>query len=308
MGIFNAFVAYKFLKILSTPFKKTDAYKTGVLDKDGNQLIKRKNFSSDQKKSYNIFHHLIYKLKKLMHKVPIMKSRIGSFATALWFIKQTIKEEYGESEATMIEEVFLDYLKDNGYNIELNESLINGEIAPGTYIKEGKKYEVVRAIKPFDYCLGVPLYKVDNDIVTEEEMKNYNEFSEEVAIANNAGSGSVAGLDGEPPVSKKNQKIHRRKNNKGVTAEASKKNESVQESNDTFAGNRVFSITDDEYSKCLHGRNKHERWSKKLNMDEFSNCNIRTYHHRNPSKSIVIQNNKTGEMSYLVQPSKGNDK
>lgn len=294
MGIFNAFVAYKFLKILSTPFKKTDAYKLGVIDKDGNQLVRRKEFSSAQKKSYNIFHQLIYKLKKIMNKIPIIKSRIGSFATSLWFIKQTIKEEYGEAEAIMVEEVFLDYLKDNGYNTKLNESFLNGEIRPGTYIREGKKYEVVRAIKPFDYCLGVPLYKIDNDVVTEEEMKNYNEFSEETAIANNASSGSVAGIDGEPPASKKNQKIHKRKN-KGATAE------SVQESGDMFAGSRVFGITDDEYCKCMHGRTKHERWSKKLNMDEFSNCDIRTYHHRNPSKSIVIQNNKTGEMSYLVR-------
>jgi len=304
MGVFNAFVAYKFLKILSTPFKKTDAYKTGVLDKDGNQLIRRKNFSSEQKKSYNIFHHLIYKLKKIMHKVPVLKSRIGSFATALWFIKQTIKEEYGESEATMIEEVFLDYLKDNGYNIELNESLINGEIKAGAYIKEGKKYDVVRTLKPFDYCLGIPLYKIDDEIVTEEEMKKYKEFEEEVAIANNASGGSVAGLDGEPPVSKKNQKIHKRKTNKkGATA--SNNNESIQEASDTFAGNRVFSITNDEYCKCMHGRNKHERWAKKLNMDEIGNCDIRTYHHRNPAKSIIIQNNKTGEMSYLVRPVAG---
>ena len=44
-----------------------------------------------------------------------------------------------------------------------------------------------------------------------------------------------------------------------------------------------------------------ERWKRKLNMDAFSNTEIRTYAHRNPGKSIIVQNEKTGEMSYLVR-------
>ena len=44
-----------------------------------------------------------------------------------------------------------------------------------------------------------------------------------------------------------------------------------------------------------------ERWKRKLNMDEFSNTEIRKYAHRNPGKSVIVQDENTGEMSYLVR-------
>ena len=51
-------------------------------------------------------------------------------------------------------------------------------------------------------------------------MKRFKKFLEDVP-ANNASSGSVAGLDTEPPVSVKGQKAHQKrieKLSKGVTA------------------------------------------------------------------------------------------
>ena len=65
MGIFNAFVAYKFIKILSTPFNQTDAYKLGIIDDKGKILKKMKNLKTgEEKKAYTIFHRLIWNLKK----------------------------------------------------------------------------------------------------------------------------------------------------------------------------------------------------------------------------------------------------
>ena len=43
MKVFDAFVAYKFVKLLSTPFDKTDAYERGIIDAKGNILKKRKD-------------------------------------------------------------------------------------------------------------------------------------------------------------------------------------------------------------------------------------------------------------------------
>ena len=42
MSALDIFVAYKFIKILTTPFKKTDAYKLGIIDDEGKVLKKRK--------------------------------------------------------------------------------------------------------------------------------------------------------------------------------------------------------------------------------------------------------------------------
>jgi len=40
MSALDIFVAYKFIKILTTPFDKTDAYKLGLIDEKGKILKK----------------------------------------------------------------------------------------------------------------------------------------------------------------------------------------------------------------------------------------------------------------------------
>ena len=42
MGMVDAFIAYKFIKILVVPFEKSDAYKMGIIEKDGKILKMRK--------------------------------------------------------------------------------------------------------------------------------------------------------------------------------------------------------------------------------------------------------------------------
>ena len=60
MSVVDTVVAYKFIKILSTPWKKTDAYKLGIIDDKGTVLKKRKDLkTSEEKKAYTIFHTLI---------------------------------------------------------------------------------------------------------------------------------------------------------------------------------------------------------------------------------------------------------
>ena len=66
----DLFVTYRFLKLLTTPFNKTDAFKFGIIDKDGNR-IKNEDGSvevlrtPDEKGAYTILHKLIFNIKKL---------------------------------------------------------------------------------------------------------------------------------------------------------------------------------------------------------------------------------------------------
>ena len=39
----DLFVTYRFLRLLTTPFEKTDAYKLGVIDDKGNRIRKPKS-------------------------------------------------------------------------------------------------------------------------------------------------------------------------------------------------------------------------------------------------------------------------
>lgn len=67
-----------------------------------------------------------------------------------------------------------------------------------------------------------------------------------------------------------------------------------------FAGCPVFTVSNDDYAKCMHGRTKYERWNKKLNMEEMDNQDIRTYAHKNPGKPIIVKDSTYGTMSYLI--------
>jgi len=69
--------------------------------------------------------------------------------------------------------------------------------------------------------------------------------------------------------------------------------------NEQFAGVEVFDLSPEEYQNCVNGRNKYERWSRKLNMEDGANQSIRRYSHRNPDKDIIVRDSRTGMMAYL---------
>lgn len=108
--IVDLFLVYQFIKRLSTPFKEWDAYELGIIDEKGKQLIKRKDFTTrDQKNAFGIFDIMIMKLKRLLEKIPGGKSRIGSYAAALYLIKEQQSIENGGFElAESVTEVTLE--------------------------------------------------------------------------------------------------------------------------------------------------------------------------------------------------------
>lgn len=88
----DTFVTYQFIKRLATPFEKWDAYKYGIIDKDGKLLRKSSTLKTqEEKNSWRYFDRLVANLKKLLGKVPGGKSRIASYAAALLLLRE---EEY----------------------------------------------------------------------------------------------------------------------------------------------------------------------------------------------------------------------
>ena len=77
----DLFVTYRFIRLLTTPFQKTDAYKLGIIDENGNR-IRQPNSTKpavelatiEQKNSYTILHKLVFNIKKLFAKVPGLRT------------------------------------------------------------------------------------------------------------------------------------------------------------------------------------------------------------------------------------------
>ena len=51
-GIGNIYFVYQFIKKLVTPFEKTDAFKLGIIDKNGKILKKRRDLEGKEKEAY----------------------------------------------------------------------------------------------------------------------------------------------------------------------------------------------------------------------------------------------------------------
>lgn len=121
--VVDLFLVYQFIKRLATPFEKWDAYKLGIIDKDGKVLIKRKDFvNSQQSAAWGIFDIMIANLKKLLAKVPGGSSRVASYAAALYLIKEwnhfsedsllteDITEEQLEESLSIFNDLYVNYI------------------------------------------------------------------------------------------------------------------------------------------------------------------------------------------------------
>lgn len=96
--IVDLFLVYQFIKRLTTPFDQWEAYKLGIIDAEGNELKKRKDFTKvSERQAYGIYDRMILKLKKLLAKLPAGQTRLATYAAALWLIKEQ-KEIEGNAD------------------------------------------------------------------------------------------------------------------------------------------------------------------------------------------------------------------
>jgi hypothetical protein len=173
----DLFVTYRFIKLLTTPFEKTDAFKLGIIDKDGNRLPK-KLYKIDERNAYTVLHKLVFNIKKLFQKVPGLRTKVGTYAAALFLLKDTFKEHVEDPK--MFEKEFLKYLEEN--NIELDDTIAeevtldNGKLSKGIYVLtqdvvatedeeeiealEGDEVEVFEDTPASDTILGVDVFPV----------------------------------------------------------------------------------------------------------------------------------------------------
>lgn len=99
--IVDNLIAYKILTMLITPFEETEAYKLGVIDKDGKNLIKTSKMdSSDQKDSYSYLTRLVFNIKKIINRLPGGESKLKNLVAAFWLVK----ESYENKRTVMFED------------------------------------------------------------------------------------------------------------------------------------------------------------------------------------------------------------
>ena len=178
----DLFVTYRFLKLLVTPWKKQDAYKLGIIDDKGKNLIKSKDFEKEeQRTAYTLLHRLVFNLKRIMQKIPFVRSQLGTYATALFLLKEK-------------------------YNIE---NLPEGEI--NKFLMENKMVSfdnnISEEVVGFGNMLPMGEYKLKDQVTADDEEVDAQPGDIVSALEDTPPSDRILGVDVFPVIHKKSNKI-----------------------------------------------------------------------------------------------------
>ena len=170
----DLFVTYRFLKLLVTPWKKQEAYKQGIIDANGKALKKSRDLTREaERESFTLLHRLVFNCKRIMNKIPFVRSQLGTYATALFLLKEHYKiEDLPEGEVTkyLLENKLID-LNDNiseevigfGNMLPAGEYKLRDQVTADDEEIDAQKGDIVTALEdtpPSDRILGVDIFSV----------------------------------------------------------------------------------------------------------------------------------------------------
>ena len=186
--IIDALVAYRVLKLLVTPFKKTKAFELGIIDEKGKVLIKSKQFKNlipankraEARNSYTMLIRFVFNLKRLLSKVGV-RGPLGSAAAAAFaFFKEQSGEQLSETAALDIEREIYKYITSEGFEFDLSENY--GEpLTEGTYKVKHDIYndegdvvininESIEFTNTEDCIMGYDVFKYNGVYLTTEDL------------------------------------------------------------------------------------------------------------------------------------------
>ena len=130
-GAIDLAYTFRFIRMLVLDWKSWDAYKQGVIDENGKRNKDVKLDTDEKKNSYTHFIRLCANVKRLLNKVPGGGSKLGSFAAALYLVK----EKYSLSDNKLRK-----ILRESGFDsssilAEENQWFLleNKQLSPGVY-------------------------------------------------------------------------------------------------------------------------------------------------------------------------------
>lgn len=128
-------IVFRILKILTTPWNKMKAWEFGLIDDNGKRIKSKKPKTTEEKNSFTLLHRLVFNLKRLIELLPFGKTRLASYASALFLLKEHAKLNNNQLD----EEIFI-YLKQIG---ALDEDLLEA-FEPRNKISNEKEYTLIR--------------------------------------------------------------------------------------------------------------------------------------------------------------------
>jgi hypothetical protein len=168
-------VAYRVLKLLVTPFNRTDAFKLGIIDDKGKVLKKSKQIKDPKERNaYTLLIRFVFNLKRMLSKVGVRGPLGSATAAAIAFFK----EEHGDN--LEVEREIYKYIKEQGFEFEISENY--GEpLTEGTYKVKHDIYnldgdivinidESIEFNGDVDTIMGYDVFKYNDVYLTTEDL------------------------------------------------------------------------------------------------------------------------------------------
>lgn len=158
-------ITMRVLWMLTTSFERTDAFRLGIIDKTGKEIKPISKLNTDvEREAYTYLHRLVFRLKRIIHMVPVESKNFLSFAAAVALVKEGV--EYDED---ILEELF--YMAHQEPDaIALAEELENKTLSFRQFVEEmGVGGGAVAGI-------GIPHPTIPNQAepgVSKKAQKNY---------------------------------------------------------------------------------------------------------------------------------------
>ena len=120
---------FRFIRMMVMDWKDWDAYKLGIIDENGKRIKKVRLDNEEKKSAYTPFIRLAANIKRLVAKIPGGGTKLGSFASALYLIKEKVGTKGLEKICKELNVDVLDFLN------EQNEWFLldNKQLSPGIY-------------------------------------------------------------------------------------------------------------------------------------------------------------------------------
>jgi len=180
---------FRFIRMLVLDWKEWDAYKLGIIDEEGKRQRNIKLDNDEKKAAYTPFIRLCANIKRLVANIPGGSSKLGSFASALYLIK----EHYGLKDKDI--KAINEKLGIDSLDIVLEGNswflLDDGTIGPGVYrIKEHKllaktcdemvwakdQIRIQENCSPVGDVFGIPIYEATHMKTNQKIFITVNEI------------------------------------------------------------------------------------------------------------------------------------
>ena len=130
-GAADTVYAFRFIRMMVMDWKSWDAYKEGIIDENGKRLKEVKLDTDSKRSAYTPFVRLVANIKRLTAKIPGGGSKLGSFASALYLVKEkaNLSEKGLKSICEKCDIEVLDFLNENNEWFLLEDK----QLSPGVY-------------------------------------------------------------------------------------------------------------------------------------------------------------------------------